>query len=235
MAATIRYEKQGPIATITLDDAATRNAIDPAAARAIELAAARAGEDDGVRLVVVRGAHGTFCSGGDLRTMGDRLALPGPVRRKRLARTARVVRTLRELSRPTLAVIEGAATGAGLALALACDLRVASATARFGATFHRIGFTADFGMTHLLPEAVGLPRAMDLLLFGAVIDAAEALHIGLVHRTFEAAELDQRVEEIAARVVALPADAVGMAKQIIHASPRSALDAALRLDRRPGR
>ncbi len=171
-----------------------------------------------MRLLIVRGAHGTFCSGGDLRTMGDRLALPAPVRRNQLARTARLVRTLRELRKPTLAVIEGAATGAGLALALACDLRVASATARFGAAFHRIGFTADFGMTYLLPEAVGMPRAMDLLLFGTIIDAAEALHIGLVHRTFEAAELDRRVAEIASHLVALPAEAVGVAKQLLHAS-----------------
>jgi 2-(1,2-epoxy-1,2-dihydrophenyl)acetyl-CoA isomerase len=227
----IREAKRGAVATITLDDAATRNAIDPDAARAIERAAGRAGEDQDVRLVVLRGANGTFCSGGDLRTMGDRLALPVSVRRNRLARTFRLVRALREMPVPILAVIEGAATGAGLALALACDLRVASTTARLGAAFHRIGFTADFGMTHLLPEVLGPSRAMDLLLFGSVIDAAEALEIGLVHRTFDAAELDQRVEEIAARLVALPPGTVEMARRLVHAGPRDGLDAVLRADR----
>src|SRR5437867_1633402 len=118
---TVRYQVQGRIATLTLDRKAVKNALGPAEWLALDRLALRAGEDPEVRVLVVTGAGGTFSAGGDLRTMPERLALSEPARRAQLLADAQAVHTFRTLGKPILAVIEGAAVGAGLSLALACD------------------------------------------------------------------------------------------------------------------
>jgi 2-(1,2-epoxy-1,2-dihydrophenyl)acetyl-CoA isomerase len=102
--------------------------------------------------------------------------------------------------------------GAGLGLALACDLRLASAGATFGATFHRVGLTADFGVLHLLPRAIGPARATELLLLGDLVDAARAEQLGLVHAVHAPDRLDEAVAQLAARLADAPTAALALTK-----------------------
>src|ERR1051326_2056811 len=141
MGEAVRYESKGAVAFIIIERPETKNALGPDEWRQIRLGVIKATEDDSVRLLVVTGSHGNFCSGGDIRTMPERNAEAPVIRRNRLARNGRAIRALRDLPKPTIAVIDGYATGAGLALALACDLRIASSLSRFGATVHQVGPT----------------------------------------------------------------------------------------------
>src|SRR5262245_42034723 len=227
MAETIRYKVADAIATITIDRPETRNALGPADWRALREAVARAGDDDHVRVVAVTGAGGTFCAGGDMGTVGERLAAPAARRRHRLANDARVIRDLRELPKPVVAVIEGHAVGAGLNLALACDLRISSSLGRFAASFHKVGFTSDFGGVYLLPQLVGVSKAIELLLLGELIEAAEALRIGLVHRVYPDEEFAGRADEFLAHIAELPTLAVALTKHGVYRAERMDIDAAL--------
>jgi 2-(1,2-epoxy-1,2-dihydrophenyl)acetyl-CoA isomerase len=182
---SVRYEVGGPVATVTIDRPAARNALGPAEWRALAGAIDRAGADAAVRVVVVTGAGGHFSAGGDVKTMPERLALEPAARRVQLMEDAAAIRGLRALPKPSIARIDGSCVGAGLSLALACDLRFASRRASFGATFHRVGLTGDFGLMHLLPRAVGAARAAELLLLADVIDATRAAEIGLINRVYE--------------------------------------------------
>jgi 2-(1,2-epoxy-1,2-dihydrophenyl)acetyl-CoA isomerase len=227
MGEAVRYETKGAIGSIIIDRPETKNALGPDEWRQIRLGVIKATEDDAVRLLVVTGSRGNFCSGGDIRNMPERNAEPPVTRRNRLARNGRAIRALRDLPKPTIAVIDGYATGAGLALALACDMRIASSLSRFGATFHKVGLTADFGITYLLPDAVGISKALDLLLFGEIIDAAEAHRIGLVHRVFPAEEFAGEADELVEKLATLPTLAVGLTKQAVYRSQRMGLTAAM--------
>jgi 2-(1,2-epoxy-1,2-dihydrophenyl)acetyl-CoA isomerase len=227
MGEAVRYETRGPVAYIIIERPETKNALGPDEWRQIRLGVIKATEDDAVRLLAITGSHGNFCSGGDIRSMPERNAEPPVIRRNRLARNARAIRALRDLPKPTIAIIDGHATGAGLALALACDLRISSSLSRFGATFHRVGMTADFGITYLLPDAVGISKALDLLLFGQIIDAAEAHRIGLVHRVFPSEEFAGEAADLVEQLAQLPTLAIGLTKQAVYRSQRMGLTAAM--------
>jgi 2-(1,2-epoxy-1,2-dihydrophenyl)acetyl-CoA isomerase len=209
---TVRYQAAQRIATLTIDRPAARNALGPDEWQELAEGVARAAADPEVRVLVVTGAGGAFSAGGDVKTMPERLALAPAERRAQLLADAQAIRALAELPKPTVARIEGACVGAGLGLALACDLRWASRSARFGATFHRVGLSADFGVLHFLPRAVGVARATELLLLAEPIDAERAEAIGLVHRVVEPGALDGEVAALTARLADGPPVAQAMTK-----------------------
>jgi len=214
MTETVRLTIGDGVATLTLDRPAVRNALGPDEWRALderldEIAAAR----NGVRVVVLEGAGGTFSAGGDLSTMPARLAQPRHVRRANLLRDAQVIARLTSLPQPTVAIVEGAAVGAGLSLALACDLRYATTTAKLGATFHRIGLTGDFGVLWTLPRIVGPTRAFELLLGGELVDGTRAEAIGLVTRAYAPERLREEVATVVARIVSGPPVALAATKR----------------------
>jgi 2-(1,2-epoxy-1,2-dihydrophenyl)acetyl-CoA isomerase len=213
---TVRYDVAERIATITLDRPDVKNALGPAEWKALRARVDEAGADEGVRVVVVTGAGGTFSAGGDLKTMPERLAQPRDVRRANIAVDAQLIPALRALPKPVIAMIDGAAVGAGLSLALACDLRVASSRAKLGAAFHRVGLTGDFGLLWLLPRVVGPTRAMDLLMRAEPIDAARAEVIGLVTRVVEAEQLADETYGLARRLADGPPIAQGYTKRGLH-------------------
>jgi 2-(1,2-epoxy-1,2-dihydrophenyl)acetyl-CoA isomerase len=226
-APVIRYDPAGACATLTLDAPATKNALGPTDWRALADGVARAAADPAVRVVVLVGAGSCFSAGGDLSTMPERLAMPIAERRAQLVSDGQVIVALRELAKPVLAVIDGPAMGAGLSLALACDLRLASTRARFGASFHRVGLTCDFGMSHLLPEIVGVARALELTLLAEPIDAKAALAMGLVHEVVPDADLAARAKVLADKLAALAPLAAAASKRALQGSARLGLAGAI--------
>jgi enoyl-CoA hydratase/carnithine racemase len=217
---TVRYRTADRVATLTLDRPRAKNALGPEEWRALAEGVARAAADPSVRVLLLTGAGDDFSAGGDVKTMPERLALEPAERRARLLADAQVIRAMRELPKPIVARIDGACVGAGLSLALACDLRWASSRARFGATFHRVGLTGDFGLLHLLPRVVGAARAAELLLVGEVIPAERAEAIGLVHRLCEPAALDAEVAALCGQL----ADGPPVAQALTKAGLQRALE-----------
>ena len=225
---TVRYEVAAHIATVTLDRPDVKNALGPDEWKLLGARLDDAAADDDVRVIVLTGAGGTFSAGGDLKTMPERLALPHDVRRANLFADAQVVPQLRALPKPVIAMIDGAAVGAGLSLALACDLRIASSRARLGAAFHRVGLTGDFGLLWLLPRVVGPTRAMDLLMRAEPIDAARAEVIGLVTAVVDVARLADETYDYARRLADGPPIAQGFTKRGLHRALESDLETMLR-------
>jgi enoyl-CoA hydratase/carnithine racemase len=175
--ARVREEKDGNVLVLTIDYPQRKNAIAPAVRAALEDALERAQADREVRAIVVTGAAGTFCAGGDISAMDVGDALAG---RERMRRTHRLVRLMARGGKPLIAAVEGWAAGAGMAVACACDTIVAAEDARFVAGFHKIGLMSDMGLPYFLPRRVGVGRARRILFYHEVVNAPEGERIGLV-------------------------------------------------------
>ncbi len=195
----VRVERDGPVTTVLLHRPARRNAVDGPTAAALAEAFRAFDADDTAAVAVLHGEGGTFCAGADLTAVGtpdgNRLDPDGdgPMGPTRL-----------RLSKPVVAAVEGHAVAGGLELALWADLRVASETAVFGVFCRRWGVPLVDGGTVRLPRLVGASRAMDLVLTGRPVDAAEALAIGLAHRVVPAGAALAEAQALAAQLAALP-------------------------------
>lgn len=201
--AHLRLDRPAPgVARLTLDNPDMRNAMSEEMTaswvRAIDDIAA----DRSVRVVVVTGEGSAFCSGGDTSWIaGDPDATVDHLR-TRMVPFYRAWLSIRALEVPTIAAVNGPAIGAGLCLALACDLRYAAAGAKLGVPFVRLGMHAGMAGTYLLPNVVGAAHARDLLLSGRVVEADEALRIGLVSRVIDAGVFAEEVLAVAGRIAA---------------------------------
>ena len=173
-----------------------------------------------VRVLVLTGAGKGFCSGGDVQHMVDLKARGAgfDALAPLLDAGRAVVTRLAAFEIPVIAAVNGVAAGAGMNLALACDVRLASSEARFGETFVRIGLHPDWGGSYHLPRLSGTGAALDLCWTGELIGADEALRLGLVEHVFAAAEFDVRCRDYAARLAAAPATGVRAAKRTLRAS-----------------
>jgi enoyl-CoA hydratase len=197
----VRVERDGPVTTVLLSRPGVRNAVDRATAD--ELAAAfRAFEaDESARAAVLYGEGGTFCAGADLKAIaagaGNRFEPDGdgPMGPTRLA-----------LSKPVIAAVEGHAVAGGLELALWCDLRVVAADAVLGVFNRRWGIPLVDGGTVRLPRLIGLSRALDLVLTGRPVPAAEALEMGLANRVVPVGQARRAAEELAGQIARFPQD-----------------------------
>ncbi|MBI4246334.1 MAG: enoyl-CoA hydratase/isomerase family protein [Candidatus Rokubacteria bacterium] len=223
---TLGIERTGPVVTLTLNRPEARNALDLALRRELVAALDEIAADPVARVLVLTGAGGNFCAGGDVKLMQE-MGRTAAGARERLDLLNRLVLGLVEFPRPTIAMVDGFAVGAGCNLALACDLVVASDRARFGEVFARIGLVPDGGGTWLLSRVIGLARAKELIFTAEVIDAAEALQIGLVNRVVPAADLGVATRALAERIAAGPPAALRMAKQLVNRAAASDLRSAL--------
>ena len=170
-------ERDGAVLILTIDYPSRRNAIGMPIRTMLEDAIERAHGDKSIRAIVITGAGGTFCSGGDISGMD----VDGPLdARERMRRTHRLVRLMAKGGKPLVAAVEGWCAGAGMALACACDTIVAAEDARFVAGFHRIGLISDMGLPHFLPARVGMGRARRILFYHEQVTAPEGERIGLV-------------------------------------------------------
>lgn len=188
----------------------------------------RATDDAAVRVVVVTGTDGAFCAGGDIAEMEERLA-QSPLQRKNelWERIQNIPKTLEALDKPVIAALNGVATGAGLDLALMCDLRIAAASARFAETYVKMALVPGAGGAHFLPRLVGPAKALEMLWTGDFVDAAEALRIGLVNRVVADADLPGAVQALASRLAAGPQGAIRAMKRAVWQGLRADLRANL--------
>jgi len=185
-----------------------------------------AAQDDAVRAVVLTGEGRGFCTGQDLSDIEPNVSLAEMV----TASYNPVVRALAALDKPAIAAINGAAAGAGLSLALACDLRIAADNASFVTAFTRIGLVMDSGMSYFLPRLVGWPKAFELLAFSPRLSAQEALACGLVDKVVPPDQVKQQAQELAARLAQGPTRAYRLIKQALRRSATATLDEMLDLE-----
>ncbi|MBL8636754.1 MAG: enoyl-CoA hydratase/isomerase family protein [Myxococcales bacterium] len=218
MSVALSFELAGRLARLTLSRPEAKNALRPAEWQQFASHLREIQQRPDVRTVLVCGSGGAFSSGGDLKTMPERLALPIAVRREQLVRDGQVIRTIYELDVPVVASIPGVCMGAGLSLALACDLRICSEAATFGAVFHRVGLSADFGLSWLLPQAVGASKAMHMLMTAQVLSAQQAQLAGIVHDVVPAAELETATMKLCEQLASGPKTAQAVTKQALHRS-----------------
>jgi 2-(1,2-epoxy-1,2-dihydrophenyl)acetyl-CoA isomerase len=220
---SLRVERTNGVVTITLDRPERKNAINGAMWTELAAVVAEIARSSADRVVVITGAGGEFCSGADL-------AEPSASEDHHLAKLRRVgdlCLAIARLPQPTIAKVRGVAVGAGLNLALVCDLVVAADGARFSEIFAKRGLSLDFGGSWILPRLVGMHRAKELALLARIIDAREAGEIGLVNRVLPDAELDAFVDGWAADLAAGPPIALAMTKRLLNNSFNVTLEEAL--------
>jgi 2-(1,2-epoxy-1,2-dihydrophenyl)acetyl-CoA isomerase len=221
----LRVEVDGRVATLTLDRPEALNALTVPVKIALRNALGSIAADRSVRAVILTGAGRAFCAGQDLaeRERPDAAPLDIEVRE----RYNPIIRALRSMGQPVIAAVNGVAAGAGASLALACDLRIAAAEARFVLAFGRIGLVPDSGATWFLPRLVGPAKAAEMALIGDPVDAAEALRIGLVSRVVPLAALMTEARALADRLAAGAPLATSLTKAALQRALTIDLDEAL--------
>lgn len=228
---SILTETTDRIATITLNRPDKLNAFGGTMRHELVAALDGVAADESARCVIITGAGRGFCSGGDVDAMrrmrqeGDSASFAGLLEAGR-----EIVTRIRSMPKIVVAMINGVAAGAGCNLALACDYRVASADAKLGETFVRIGLHPDWGGTWFLPRLVGPSRALEIMASGRMVGAEEALAIGMVDRVVEPARLREETHALAAAFAAGPPSAVAAIKRSLHDSAENDLDAQLALE-----
>ncbi|RJO75119.1 enoyl-CoA hydratase [Nocardia panacis] len=218
----ILVSRDGPIATLTLNRPDRKNALDPDGWTALYQALEDLAGDDAVRIVTVTGAGGNFCAGADL---GNRSREEHPLARMR--RIGKVALAVHEFPKPVIALVEGAAVGAGMNLALSCDFVVAAESARFSEIFALRGLSMDFGGSWLLPRLVGLQQAKRLTMLAEMLSAEQAAEYGLVTWVRPDTEVVDFTAELARRLAALPPVALAQTKSLLHRGADQTLHEAL--------
>jgi 2-(1,2-epoxy-1,2-dihydrophenyl)acetyl-CoA isomerase len=220
---TIRWTVADGVGTITLNRPDSLNALNATMRRELLNAVKAAARDDAVRCLVLTGEGRGFCSGADLRGgEGER-----QFRQVLTNEYNPLISALREVPKPVVAAVNGVAAGAGVSIALACDLVYASEDARFIQAFVRIGLIPDSGSTRTLVRTLGRHRAAELIFFGEPMSAAEAAAAGLVNQVFPATEFADGVREVARRLAAAPTAAIGLAKRSINRAEEADLASSL--------
>jgi len=186
-----------------------------------------------VGVVVLTGAGRAFCAGGDVKAMAEGREAEGTTLEERaqaLRASMEVSRWLHEMPKPTLAMVRGAAAGAGLSLAMACDMRIASDSARFATAFARVGYSGDFGGSWFLTQLVGTAKARELYYTADIGDAETALRLGLANRVVPDAELDKETRALAGRLARGPRVAYRYMKRNMNAAESGTLAELLDLE-----
>jgi 2-(1,2-epoxy-1,2-dihydrophenyl)acetyl-CoA isomerase len=216
------------IATLTFNRPEARNALTGELIQALSAAAPRLALDPKVRVVVITGAGGAFCAGGDVKGFvapkAEGAAAPTFDERVHAIRAgADFSRMLHEMPKPTLAVIPGAAAGAGLSIALACDMRIAADNAKLTTAFSKIGASGDYGGSYFLTHLVGPAKARELYFTADVITGAEAAQLGIVNRAVPAQDLAREAQALARRLADLPTVALGYMKKNLNLAEHGSL------------
>jgi len=225
MSSFLSITDTGAVRTLTMSSPGRKNAVPPTGwAEFSESFTAFEGSDQ--RVLIITGAGGDFCAGADM----NKQTVESPSAAENAARMrliSRAVTRLHRLTKPTVAAVDGVAVGAGMNLALGCDIIIATDRARFAEIFVKRGLTLDFGGTWLLPRLVGLARARELALTGRIVYADEALEIGLVSRVVSPDELESTVTDVASTLATGAPLAQSMIKRALDRSSSMSFEQAL--------
>jgi 2-(1,2-epoxy-1,2-dihydrophenyl)acetyl-CoA isomerase len=213
---TLLFDVQGGVAQITLNRPEALNSINLDMARDLMYAVLRCDEDPEIRAIVIHGAGSQFCAGGDLKTFAaQKERLPYYLKEVTTYLHAAVSRLIR-MDSPVVAAVHGYAVGAGMGLAIACDVVVAAQSSRFNMAYTRVGLTPDGSSTYFLPRIVGLRRALELTLTNRMLSAQEALEWGIVTKVVKDEELLAQAQTFAKEFAAGAPKALGAAKRLLH-------------------
>ncbi|WP_246985607.1 crotonase/enoyl-CoA hydratase family protein [Halorientalis marina] len=216
---SVEYERRGSVAVVTVDRPERRNAVDRETALALRAAWERFDEDDAVDVGVLTGANGTFSAGADLKAMDLEDDPEGYLGFSRM-----------QVSKPTVAAVEGHCVAGGIEMALWCDLRVAAETAEFGCFERRFGVPLVDGGTQRLPRVVGLGRALDLILTGRALDAETAKEWGLVNRLAPEGEALERAVEVAELIAGFPQETVRTDRAAVYDGLGEPMEQGLKIE-----
>ncbi|MEO8740717.1 MAG: enoyl-CoA hydratase-related protein [Casimicrobiaceae bacterium] len=222
MNSTLLLDRDGPVATLTLNRPDAMNTLDLTMIDALVEHTAAFAADPTLRCVVVNGAGKHFMAGGDIRMFAAQLDAPAALRQHEFGRiVSRVhaaIEQLQRLPQPVIASVHGAVAGFGLSLLCACDLAIAADTSYFTSAYRHIGLTPDGGSTWTLPRVVGVKKAMEIVLLGERFNADEALRIGLLNRVVPETALVATTAAMAQMIVSGPALAMANGKRLINQS-----------------
>ena len=224
---TLIVEREAGVATVTMNRPERKNAANGTMWRELLAVFDDIAADRADRVLVLTGAGDAFCSGADLSDPSDLAGRPGDPSLVQMRALGDVALRLHRLPKPTIAKVGGVAAGAGMSLAIGCDLVVASESARFSQIFTKRGLSVDFGASWLLPRLIGLHRAKELAFFADILSAAEAAEFGLVNRVVADDELDEFVGAWARRLAEGPTLALSMTKTMLNNSMAVSMDQAL--------
>jgi len=215
--AALEIERHGATAVLLMNRPEQRNALDMEMRTAFASAVSFVRDEPDVRAVVLTGAGGNFCAGGDVRVMADQPDTPPNMfdSREGMRELHRWFDELVDLEKPVIAAVDGSAFGAGMSIALAADYVLASSRAKFCCAFARMGYVPDLASMYLLPRLVGLPRAKDLVFTARVVPASEALAIGLVQQIYETDVLGEALA-LARRFHDAPVQSLGAVKAVMN-------------------
>lgn len=223
----VRLDKDGAVATLTLDRPERLNAMADPMWDALHAHLGTIAADEAIRAVILTGAGRAFCSGGDVTGMAKSDVVSG---RARSQRRHRAVMALYSLEKPVIAAVRGAVYGIGNALALACDIVVASETTKFSMAFKKVGVVPDGGAIFFLTQNLGLARAKDLVYTARAVPAAEALALGLVARVVPDDKLESEARALAVEMAESATYALALAKKMFHSLYVPTLEQLLELE-----
>jgi 2-(1,2-epoxy-1,2-dihydrophenyl)acetyl-CoA isomerase len=227
----ILVSREQSVGTVTINRPDKLNAFFGSMRQDLAAAVRELAEDPAVRVLVITGAGRAFCAGADIGYMKDLLERGDTENFTTLVEAGRAaVTVLRETPKPVIACVNGPAAGGGANLALACDLRIASDQASIGQTFSRIGLQPDWGGTFFLPRLVGSSRAFELMASGEMVNAEDALRLGLFNRVVPHERLGAETRSLAQGLAAKPPIALALIKKSVYASERHALSEMLDLE-----
>lgn len=227
----LKFEVAEQVATLTFNSPAKRNALEPAMRDELSAALKQIQADSSIRAVVLTGAEGHFCAGGDLRNIAT-ANLDNAGWHARMNTLHEWVRDLLTLDRPVIAAVDGAAAGAGFSLAMAADFVIATPRAWFNMSFIKVGLVPDVGAFYTLPRIVGVQRAKELMLSGRDVRADEALRLGLVMELHEPADLLPRAQAMARSFVGASPTAVALIKRSLDEALGGGLQSLLTAEAR---
>ena len=229
----VRYEQDGGVVILTLNEPTTRNAISPAIVRALVEYTERINADLSVGCVILTGAGKGFSSGGNVKQMKERTGLfggsPADIRRSYQQGIQRIPLAMYGLEAPSIAAVNGAAVGAGCDLASMCDMRIAARSATFAESFLRVGLVSGDGGAWFLPRAVGMSKACEMTFTGDFVEAEEALRIGLVSKVVDDDKLLDEAMALARRIAAQPVHSLRLTKRLLRDSQQVGLATALEM------
>jgi 2-(1,2-epoxy-1,2-dihydrophenyl)acetyl-CoA isomerase len=221
------------VAVLTMNRPDRLNALSGEMLDAMLEALPRLADDPNVGCIVLTGAGRGFCAGGDVKAMAEGREMSGDTLEERaqgLRSKMETSRWLHEMPKPTIAMVRGAAAGAGLSLALACDLRIAGETAKFGTAFARVGYSGDFGGSYYLTQLVGTAKARELYYMAELVDARHALELGLVNRVVADDQLEAETLLLAGKIARGPRIAHRYMKRNLNAAESGTLKDVLDLE-----